>query len=124
MHIANRRCASPILTLPFFFFLMMRRPPRSTPLSLHDALPILFALLLAAMMAVGSGANFNSTSANLRSEEHTSELQSHVNLVCRLLLEKKKRRRNQTGQHYSKSPQSITCTSQCACPLHPTTFPC
>src|SRR5690242_21108493 len=28
---------------------------------------------------------------NLRSEEHTSELQSHVNLVCRLLLEKKKR---------------------------------
>src|SRR5690242_21328121 len=31
-----------------------------------------------------------------RSEEHTSELQSHVNLVCRLLLEKKKKKRNQT----------------------------
>src|SRR6266571_3241562 len=32
-----------------------------------------------------------SLSAGIRSEEHTSELQSHVNLVCRLLLEKKKR---------------------------------
>src|SRR5690242_21199424 len=31
------------------------------------------------------------TDGNMRSEEHTSELQSHVNLVCRLLLEKKKR---------------------------------
>src|SRR5438477_2208850 len=33
----------------------------------------------------------------LRSEEHTSELQSHVNLVCRLLLEKKKKIRNRTN---------------------------
>src|SRR5260370_29896514 len=32
--------------------------------------------------------------ANVRSEEHTSELQSHLNLVCRLLLEKKKNKRN------------------------------
>src|SRR5438477_9645366 len=32
--------------------------------------------------------------ADLRSEEHTSELQSHVNLVCRLLLEKKKKQKN------------------------------
>src|SRR5690242_21455776 len=31
---------------------------------------------------------------NSRSEEHTSELQSHVNLVCRLLLEKKKKKKN------------------------------
>src|SRR5260370_20248588 len=33
-------------------------------------------------------------SPDLRSEEHTSELQSHLNLVCRLLLEKKKEKRN------------------------------
>src|SRR5690242_20958039 len=33
---------------------------------------------------------------NPRSEEHTSELQSHVNLVCRLLLEKKKKTHNNT----------------------------
>src|SRR5260370_12666604 len=32
----------------------------------------------------------------LRSEEHTSELQSHLNLVCRLLLEKKKKRNNKS----------------------------
>src|SRR5690606_39713967 len=36
----------------------------------------------------------------LRSEEHTSELQSRENLVCRLLLEKKKRERNNTSRHY------------------------
>src|SRR5260370_16786588 len=35
-----------------------------------------------------------------RSEEHTSELQSHLNLVCRLLLEKKKRIFNLSTQHY------------------------
>src|SRR5438477_8630751 len=35
-----------------------------------------------------------------RSEEHTSELQSHVNLVCRLLLEKKKKKKK-TTRHYS-----------------------
>src|SRR5260370_11561783 len=33
----------------------------------------------------------------LRSEEHTSELQSHLNLVCRLLLEKKKKKKNKTN---------------------------
>src|SRR5438477_8737299 len=33
-----------------------------------------------------------------RSEEHTSELQSHVNLVCRLLLEKKKKKKTQASQ--------------------------
>src|SRR5207237_10014066 len=35
-------------------------------------------------------AGFRLTAASVRSEEHTSELQSHLNLVCRLLLEKKK----------------------------------
>src|SRR5690242_20966287 len=34
---------------------------------------------------------------NVRSEEHTSELQSHVNLVCRLLLEKKKKQNSESG---------------------------
>src|SRR5690242_21010474 len=34
----------------------------------------------------------SSPASRLRSEEHTSELQSHVNLVCRLLLEKKKKK--------------------------------
>src|SRR4051812_49974941 len=38
-----------------------------------------------------------------RSEEHTSELQSHVNLVCRLLLEKKKKRRKTYYHHIRNS---------------------
>src|SRR5260370_20175715 len=38
----------------------------------------------------GNGNRFTGTRFNERSEEHTSELQSHLNLVCRLLLEKKK----------------------------------
>src|SRR5207237_10867685 len=39
------------------------------------------------------------TILNARSEEHTSELQSHLNLVCRLLLEKKKTNINTTARH-------------------------
>src|SRR5690242_20977377 len=39
-----------------------------------------------------------------RSEEHTSELQSHVNLVCRLLLEKKKNTKKKTDNHQSRTP--------------------
>src|SRR5260370_10689952 len=41
-----------------------------------------------------SSASFSAVSAPNRSEEHTSELQSHLNLVCRLLLEKKKNTNN------------------------------
>src|SRR5260370_7088260 len=40
----------------------------------------------------------------IRSEEHTSELQSHLNLVCRLLLEKKKKRLNYSHSRISKAP--------------------
>src|SRR4051812_49950676 len=53
--------------------------------------------------ATGTRTSCSSTSAGppaLRSEEHTSELQSHVNLVCRLLLEKKKTTQH-THHHYT-----------------------
>src|SRR6266571_440558 len=72
----------------FFFFLMIRRPPRSTlfPYTTlfrsHD-LPFVTGTL----GHLGTTASWEL----MRSEEHTSELQSHVNLVCRLLLEKKKK---------------------------------
>src|SRR5258706_4237733 len=46
-----------------------------------------------------------------RSEEHTSELQSLTNLVCRLLLEKKKNRRNNTGSPRSPSPYNAATTA-------------
>src|SRR2546422_7021956 len=82
---------------------MIRRPPRSTLFPLHDALPIFSAtnpgtgdvlgpitakpplgssnsILVCALTPISPG----------RSEEHTSELQSRLHLVCRLLLEKKK----------------------------------
>src|SRR5436309_14859056 len=65
-------------------------------LSLHDALPILGALCSAvtAYLAVRFLMRFKKRTARYRSEEHTSELQSRENLVCRLLLEKKKIRTN------------------------------
>src|SRR2546429_3762596 len=73
----------------FFFFLMIRRPPRSTlfpyttlfrSASCTSAGPPLVEPCRAAHGRSGLG----------RSEEHTSELQSRLHLVCRLLLEKKK----------------------------------
>src|SRR5690242_21470824 len=58
-------------------------------LSLHDALPI-FTQPTPEDLRKEIARCREMTDKPLRSEEHTSELQSHVNLVCRLLLEKKK----------------------------------
>src|SRR5947208_7301228 len=59
--------------------------------------------------------------APLRSEEHTSELQSPDHLVCRLLLEKKKKT-TLTLQHYSTVPETttISCTLHWLMSTHPT----
>src|SRR5205807_10345223 len=59
-------------------------------LSLHDALPISHRLELIAHQHAGVGGHGGVRHHHGRSEEHTSELQSPCNLVCRLLLEKKK----------------------------------
>src|SRR2546422_8364078 len=74
---------------------MIRRPPRSTPLSLHDALPISYhrknhqpRQIIAPTWTLLGLNSLNPRSVQ-RSEEHTSELQSRLHLVCRLLLEKK-----------------------------------
>src|SRR5260370_40078173 len=88
----------------FFFFLMIRRPPRSTLFpyttlfrsrSSHDAGACSHSARGADPEAIrrccAPGARSRrATGEGVRSEEHTSELQSHLNLVCRLLLEKKK----------------------------------
>src|ERR1039457_7338788 len=69
----------------FFFFLMIRRPPRSTLFpytTLFRSRHRRMAFLLERGIHIGEALFF-------RSEEHTSELQSPCNLVCRLLLEKK-----------------------------------
>src|SRR6185369_17841246 len=76
-----------LLWFYFFFFLMIRRPPRSTLFP--------YTTLFRSQPADGrfhvTLVNFDGLFDLLRSEEHTSELQSHLNLVCRLLLEKKKK---------------------------------
>src|SRR2546430_16935983 len=88
-----------------FFFFNDTATTEIYPLSLHDALPISGSGLSAGSHFRGSGVRTTSPAAagfvpaarsrsrawsRRRSEEHTSELQSQSNLVCRLLLEKKK----------------------------------
>src|SRR2546430_11772952 len=75
------------ISLSFFFFNDTATTEIYT-LSLHDALPISEqAAILIGEKVKGTGDHFQEIG---RSEEHTSELQSQSNLVCRLLLEKKK----------------------------------
>src|SRR6266700_7495250 len=75
--------------LYFFFFFNDTATTEIYTLSLHDALPILGSPRLTAPPYSRSR-----RCSNPRSEEHTSELQSRENLVCRLLLEKKKTKIN------------------------------
>src|SRR6266850_3078203 len=81
----------------FFFFLMIRRPPRSTLFPYTTLFPSRAVqpadpdrLDCLAFRRLGGLARHH---AGARSEEHTSELQSPCNLVCRLLLEKKKKKK-------------------------------
>src|SRR2546426_6427997 len=79
----------------FFFFLMIRRPPRSTLFPYTTLFRSVAAPPLQGMKKWLPGGPPGETAcranfSHLRSEEHTSELQSPCNLVCRLLLEKKK----------------------------------
>src|SRR3712207_7499743 len=94
----------------YFFFLMIRRPPRSTLFpyttlfrSQGQAVELLLQVLegegevedlhvaaAAARGGAGASRRAGGSAGALRSEEHTSELQSRQYLVCRLLLEKKK----------------------------------
>src|SRR5205085_10587786 len=96
---------------PRSFFFTAPAPPDLYTLSLHDALPISPTWRTCSSLKSSCVASSHSslaptcdpkdpttgTTASARSEEHTSELQSQSNLVCRLLLEKKKK--TQTRQH-------------------------
>src|SRR5256885_10762249 len=81
------------LTNLFFFFFNDTATTEIYTLSLHDALPIFDALRREREKEVDAGLEAPAFENRLdhRSEEHTSELQSPCNLVCRLLLEKKKK---------------------------------
>src|SRR5207249_6217446 len=69
---------------------MIRRPPRSTLFPYTTLFRSNEAMARA--MTILNGPKFRNAAHTVRSEEHTSELQSRFDIVCRLLLEKKKRR--------------------------------
>src|SRR5689334_24757567 len=74
----------------FFFFLMIRRPPRSTLFPYTTLFRSYFLGPLTFVWFYSGGISWNVAFSCIRSEEHTSELQSQFHVVCRLLLEKKK----------------------------------
>src|SRR5436190_7472841 len=85
----------------FFFFLMIRRPPRSTLFPYTTLFRSDRHVPVETPIAVVAGPLDHDDVSELqapatRSEEHTSELQSHSDLVCRLLLEKKKEKNKRT----------------------------
>src|SRR2546422_6865181 len=108
-------CACVFLAvLLFFFFLMIRRPPRSTLFPTRRSSDLAFVerrdhqrRYVAGHAPAGEAVRLREE----RSEEHTSELQSRLHLVCRLLLEKKKNNRPRhnviplTWSHRSRSTQ-------------------
>src|SRR2546430_7038685 len=94
----------------FFFFLMIRRPPRSTLFPYTT----LFRSRAPRRAEHGDGRPRRRAhdDRRLRSEEHTSELQSQSNLVCRLLLEKKKKNKMTHHMHTTPIITYPQCTQQ------------
>src|SRR5256885_11693112 len=108
----------------FFFFFNDTATTEIYTLSLHDALPI--SLRRGGRpgrgTARGRASEAAASGACPRSEEHTSELQSPCNLVCRLLLEKKKNTSRQKlliAYHVTMSRHMLCCATRrvCACYL-------
>src|SRR5207253_10243778 len=93
--------SSCLLLFSFFFFLMIRRPPRSTLFP--------YTTLFRSESSVRSTLNappslcWHTCYGIQRSEEHTSELQSRGHLVCRLLLEKKKKNIKKTSKRFRQT---------------------
>src|SRR6266851_7016245 len=91
----------------FFFFLMIRRPPRST------LFPYTTLFRSGKWRTPPRTRETWMPSTFSRSEEHTSELQSHHDLVCRLLLEKKKNKKKTTlGNKKTKIKKRIKTKKQ------------
>src|SRR2546429_3669654 len=93
-----------VLSLCFFFFFFFNDTATTEiyTLSLHDALPISSPGFPGSFRLAGS---IQPAACGPRSEEHTSELQSRLHLVCRLLLEKKKKNKKQIA-NYQPSQQN------------------
>src|SRR5438034_6279203 len=98
------QCMALLLAHGFLFFFNDAAPTEIYTLSLHDALRSSVTELRERLQAAlgeayriekelgGGGMSHVFLAVEVRSEEHTSELQSHSDLVCRLLLEKKKKK--------------------------------
>src|SRR2546422_6180591 len=100
----------------FFFFFNDTATTEIYTLSLHDALPILvegesFGKLMESMYLEDLSNATEIVLDGRRSEEHTSELQSRLHLVCRLLLEKKKKK---ITQHMNRKQVCTTNTAPAA----------
>src|SRR2546427_9069617 len=105
-----------------FFFLMIRRPPRSTLFPYTTLFRSLHLIAKSADGGMRDGLSILDQVVSFgegpvtavrvrRSEEHTSELQSQSNLVCRLLLEKKKTQQ----QAYTAGQRSCSLVRRAAC---------
>src|SRR3712207_7174353 len=87
-----------LLQFLFVFFLMIRRPPRSTLFPYTTLFRSTSTTCRCCTSSPSAVARWSPGSPATRSEEHTSELQSRQYLVCRLLLEKKKKPMTNTHQ--------------------------
>src|SRR5437868_14715632 len=107
-------CSSPSISTVFFFFffLLIRRPPRSTlfPYTTLFRSPLRDLVLVCLDVDLEVGIHQGPVRGDhtlvvleTRSEEHTSELQSRFDLVCRLLLEKKKQKKTRQSDNYNLS---------------------
>src|SRR5690348_17690186 len=93
---------------------MIRRPPRSTlfPYTTLFRSVLAKTILLALTKALRDSTSSSDSAVKTgRSEEHTSELQSPVHLVCRLLLEKKKKKTIYTSSPMLSTPHTIQIAS-------------
>src|SRR5687768_18181014 len=97
---------------------MIRRPPRSTLFPYTTLFRSSSAIAStrrtwssAAGCSSGRRVTCHTNASRTRSEEHTSELQSRLHLVCRLLLEKKKKKQNKIEQLITRTHKNQTKTS-------------
>src|SRR5260221_3071648 len=95
---------------------MIRRPPRSTLFPYTTLFRSRFGGILLACMKRQIDLSWYSLFQKKRSEEHTSELQSHSDLVCRLLLEKKKKNMPDHGWHCTVSRSAMHWRNCCRGP--------
>src|SRR5262245_65221917 len=109
MHYALSYHSSITSFILYFFFFNDPATTEIYTLSLHDALPISSELFRRCGLGLARAAAHLPSQCcgrrrvDLRSEEHTSELQSLRHLVCRLLLEKKKKKNKKSLREYSTS---------------------